>query len=84
MLVNIATQRHQPWHIEDLRRNRFFLRPITAQVETLGGRVGKNIVVGVLLEIRKFHLCAYPHRQERGNKGQLFLHDLFGGQGAGL
>ena len=77
VLVNVAAQRDESGHVKDLGGNRFFIGTISPEVETLGRRVGKNVMVSVLLLVREFDFCPHLHWQKDGDKGQLLLDDLF-------
>src|SRR5262249_14094834 len=76
MFVNVAAQRDQARFVENLCRDRTLLRTITAQVEALGGRVGKDVVISVV-KIWKFNLGSNSYRKKWRNEGQIFLRDLF-------
>src|SRR5262249_65261 len=57
VLVNIATQRHKSGLVKNFRRNRPFLRTISAEIESFGRRIGEDAVIGVV-EIREFDPCS--------------------------
>src|SRR5215472_13779702 len=76
VLVYVAPQRHESRIIENDRRDRPFLRTITAKIKSLGWRIGKNIVIRVI-EIWKLNPGSHFYRQKRWNKRQIFLRNLF-------
>ncbi len=58
-----------------------FVFPKTAEVESFGFRIGKDVVVGVV-HIRKIDRCSDENRQEIGRECDIFLRYLgrrFGG-----
>ena len=64
MFVNIAPQRDQARDVEDLGRHRSFIGPIAAEIETFRGRVGKDVVISIFLEIRELDPGADLDRQK--------------------
>src|SRR5262245_8471473 len=76
MLVNVAAQSHQARLIKHHRRYRPFIRAITAEIQSLGGRIGENGVV-LIIQIWKLYLCSHLYREKRWNKGQILLLDFF-------
>jgi len=76
VFVNVATQSDESRDIEDLGWDWLFVGPVTAEIETFRGRVGKDIVIGVVV-VWKFHARADAHRQERRDEREIFLRDLF-------
>ncbi len=76
VFVNVAPQRDQTRLIKNLYGNWTFLRAITAEIKSFGGRVGKDVVVSVV-KIREFNLRTNSYREKRWNEGQILLRDFF-------
>src|SRR5436190_8461261 len=79
MLVNVAAQGNQARRVEHDGWNRPFVRPVTSQVETLGWREGKDVVISII-EVREQDAGSGLDRQERRHKVEILLrHFRFGG-----
>ncbi len=76
VFVNVAPKYDKARLIENLRRDRSFIRPITPKIKTFGRRVGKNVVISVI-KIWEFNFGSDPHREKRRNERQILLCDLF-------
>ena len=58
-------------------RGRLFVFTKTAQIKSLGFRVGKDVVVGVV-HVREIDRCANEHREEVGRERDVLLRHLSG------
>ena len=81
MLVNVAPQCDQARLIENFCRDRAFLRAITANIESLGRRVGKDVVISVV-KVREFNPGPNSYREKRWNERQILLRDFFRWEGS--
>jgi hypothetical protein len=84
VFMDIAAKRNQAGHVEDLGRDRLLIRAIAAEIEALGGRVGKDVVIGVFLQVRKFDFRSDLDGQQSRDKGEIFLRDLLCWKALGL
>src|SRR4029077_7190904 len=76
VLVNVATQSHQARLVEHYRRYRPFLRAVTPEIKSLGGRIGKDVVI-LVIQILELYFGSHFYRQERWNERQILLLDFF-------
>ena len=70
-LVNFAMDDDHTGLVED-DRSRLFVFAESAQIKSLGFRVGKDVVIGVV-HVREVDRCADEHRKEVGRERDVLL-----------